>query len=74
MTSLSLYERLGGEEKIRQIAADIFDNHAGNGAVKARFVKTDRAELIRLVTEFVCAGTGGLRSILAKTWSPPTGG
>ena len=36
MTEASLYERLGGEEKIRAIAGDIFDNHLGNPAVKAR--------------------------------------
>jgi hemoglobin len=66
MTSLSLYERLGGEEKIRQIATDIYDNHAGNGAVMARFVKTDRAELIRLVKEFVCAGTDGPQKYAGK--------
>ena len=38
MPSSSLYERLGGEEKIREIAADVFDNHLKNNAVKARSI------------------------------------
>ncbi len=66
MTEASLYERLGGEEKIRAIAGDIFDNHLGNPAVKARYVDSDRNEVIRLVTEFVCAGTGGPQAYTGK--------
>lgn len=30
MADASLYERLGGEEKIRKIATTLFDNHASN--------------------------------------------
>ena len=59
MSDASLYERLGGEDKIRQIAGDIFDNHLANDAVKARYVDSDRDNVIKLVTEFICAGTGG---------------
>lgn len=36
MPDKSLYERLGGEDKIRVIAGDIFENHLRNTAVKAR--------------------------------------
>lgn len=66
MTEKSLYERLGGEEKIRTIATSIFDNHVNNDAVKARYADSDRDEVIRLVTEFVCAGTGGPQSYTGK--------
>ena len=66
MPSSSLYERLGGEEKIRVIAADVFDNHLRNNAVKARYVDSDRANVIKLVTEFICAGTGGPQQYTGK--------
>ncbi|MDJ0521530.1 MAG: group 1 truncated hemoglobin [Planctomycetota bacterium] len=59
MSTTSLYERLGGEDKIRAIAGDIFDNHKQNDAVSARYVDSDRDKVIQLVTEFICAGTGG---------------
>ncbi len=59
MSERSLYERLGGEDAIRKIAGDIFDNHRNNDAVQARYADSDRKEVVQLVTEFVCAGTGG---------------
>lgn len=59
MSDASLYERLGGEEKIRAIAQDIFDNHKKNPAVSPRYADSDPQELVRIVTEFICAGTGG---------------
>ena len=55
----TLYERLGGEESIRRIAGDIFDNHKENDVVKARYQDSDRDKVVQLVTEFICAGTGG---------------
>jgi hemoglobin len=59
MTEATLYERLGGEEKIRRIAADILDNHLRNDLVSVRYAGSDRDKLIGTVTEFVCMGTGG---------------
>ncbi len=59
MSDTSLYERLGSEEGIRAIAADIFDLHKNNDVIKARYVDSDRDKVIRLVTEFICMGTGG---------------
>ena len=59
MSDASLYERLGGEGAIRKIAGDIFDNHKGNPSVSARYVDSDRDKVVQLVTEFICAGTGG---------------
>jgi hemoglobin len=59
MSEQTLYERLGGEAAIRTIAGDIFDNHKSNDAVKARYVESDRERVVQLVTEFICAGTGG---------------
>lgn len=66
MTDATLYERLGGESKIREIATDIFDNHTNNAAVRARYVDSDRDRVIRVVTEFICTGTGGPQKYTGK--------
>lgn len=62
----SLYERLGGEAKIRAISADIVDNHLRNDAVKARFANSDRGRLIRMAGDFICMGTGGPQQYTGK--------
>lgn len=66
MAIATLYERLGGESKIREIATTLFDNHAKNDAIKARYAESDRGDVIRLVTEFICAGTGGPQAYSGK--------
>ena len=62
----TLYARLGGEGTIRLIAGDIFDNHMRNDAVKARYVDSDRPKVVQLVTEFICAGTGGSQTYTGR--------
>ncbi|MCG5514123.1 group I truncated hemoglobin [Ectothiorhodospira shaposhnikovii] len=62
MNSSSLYERLGGEDKIHALATTIFDLHRQNPAVRNRYVDSDRDKVIRLAAEFICAGTGGPQS------------
>jgi hemoglobin len=59
MSDATLYERLGGEAKIRMIAADIFDNHLRNEVVRVRYADSKRDEVVKVVTEFICMGTGG---------------
>lgn len=59
MTEASLYERLGGEENIRKIATTLFDTHAKNPQIQARYVNSDRDSVIQLVFEFLCSATGG---------------
>lgn len=66
MSEASLYERLGSEEKIRAIATDILDNHLNNKAVSPRYQDSDREQVIRVVTEFICAGTGGPQQYTGK--------
>jgi hemoglobin len=66
MSEASLYDRLGGEENIRKIATSIFDNHAKNPVIKSRYGASDRDDVIRLVTEFVCVGTGGPQTYSGK--------
>ena len=66
MSDQSLYERLGGEEKIRAIAASIFDNHTQNKTVSARYKDSDRDKVVKVVTEFICVGTGGPQEYTGK--------
>uniref|UniRef100_UPI0030BA2B7C Group 1 truncated hemoglobin n=1 Tax=Shewanella benthica KT99 TaxID=314608 RepID=UPI0030BA2B7C len=63
----SLYERLGGEQKIARIAADIFDTHATNPTVASRYKDSDRERVIKMVTEFLSAGTGGPQDYTGKS-------
>lgn len=56
---ISLYERLGGRERIRQITEDVWINHVNNPDVSARYANSDAEKVKALVTEFVCWGTGG---------------
>lgn len=66
MSEATLYERLGGEEKIRKITSDILDNHLQNDAVRVRYADSNRDEVIRIVTEFICMGTGGPQQYTGK--------
>lgn len=54
----SLFERLGGRNKIAQISEDVWDNHVGNPEVSPRYVNSDPIKIKALVTDFVCWGTG----------------
>jgi hemoglobin len=63
----TLYERLGGEERIKRLAADILDNHYRNPLIRSRFEKVgDRAALERHSVEFLCAGSGGPQTYTGK--------
>jgi len=55
----TLYDRLGKRPGIEAIATDIFNNHKSNPIVRNRYVNSDPATVIRLVTEMCCAGFGG---------------
>lgn len=66
MPESSLYERLGGKEKILQIATTLFDTHAKNPTIRARYVNSDRDQLIRLVFEFLCSATGGTQEYTGR--------
>lgn len=62
----TLYERLGGREKITSLVTDIVDNHLRNPLIRTRFEKVDRPTLERHVAEFFCAGSGGPESYTGK--------
>ena len=36
----TLYERLGGEERIQRLVTDVVENHYGNPLIRARFAKS----------------------------------
>jgi truncated hemoglobin YjbI len=66
MSEPGLYGRIGGEEGIRAITTDIFDNHVRNNKVSVRYQDSDHDRVIRVVTEFICAGTGGPQEYAGK--------
>jgi hemoglobin len=61
MSGLTLYERLGGEEKIRPMVADLLALHQSNPVIAPRYAvaKKSDAEIIDLVVDLLCSGTGG---------------
>ena len=59
MIEASLYERLGGGDKIKQIVADVWANHTSNPLIQNRYANSDGEKVKQVVWEFFCAGTGG---------------
>ncbi len=55
----SLFERLGGSDKITQVSCDIVDLHMKNDAISNRFANSDTDKLKKTVAEFFITGTGG---------------
>lgn len=55
----SLYDRLGGHDRIATICSDIFENHQANPLIRTRYIDSDPVKVKRLVTEMCCAGFGG---------------
>jgi len=55
----TLYERLGGRDRIATIVANIWENHISNPLIKQRYVNSDPVKVKQLVTELCCAGFGG---------------
>ena len=61
MANASLYDRLGGEEKIRTIVVDLLALHHQNPAISTRYdnAKKSDAEIVDLVVDLLCSATGG---------------
>lgn len=55
----SLYERLGGADKITQIASDLVDIHLDNPRISPRYADSDPTKLKNGAATFFIAGTGG---------------
>jgi hemoglobin len=65
--STSLYQRLGGVERISQLARDVVALHYANPLLKTRFEQVkDRAKLEQNTIDFICAGTGGPQTYSGK--------
>lgn len=62
----SLYDRLGGHDRIAAICNDIFSNHQANPLIKTRYADSDPVKVKRLVTEMCCAGFGGPEQYTGK--------
>lgn len=63
----TLYERLGGEERIQRLVTDAIDNHYRNPLIGVRFEKiADRATAERHAVEFFCVGSGGPQTYTGK--------
>ena len=61
MADASLYDRLGGEEKIRAIVIDLLALHHQNPAISTRYdnAKKSDAEIVDLVVDLLGSATGG---------------
>jgi hemoglobin len=61
LSSASLYDRLGGEEKIRQIVTDLLALHQSNPVISTRYnnAKKGDTEIIDLVVDLLGSATGG---------------
>ncbi len=55
----TLFERLGGRAGIRRIVEDVWALHLANPDISPRYARSDGAAVVRQVTDFLCAGTGG---------------
>jgi hemoglobin len=55
----TLYERLGGRDRLARIVEDAVDNHLRNPKIRHRFENTDEREFRKLAYEFFAAGSGG---------------
>ena len=55
---MSLFNRLGGEDKVRMIVLDTFQNHVTNPIIKGRFVDSDPEYVKQKVYEIFAAATG----------------
>lgn len=63
----TLYERLGGEERIQRLVTDLIDNHYRNPLIRVRFeAVSDRAAMERHAVEFLCMGSGGPQAYTGK--------
>lgn len=55
----SLYQRLGGAERIAAVVEEALDRHAANPLLAPRFRGKDLPRLKQLGTQFFCMGSGG---------------
>lgn len=59
MQATSLYDRVGGGERLRSLIGQVVDAHLANPAIQARFHGMDRAQLTEGAFGFFAAAMGG---------------
>ena len=62
--TVTLYERLGGEEELTAIVDEVVEEHMNNPAISARFMPYKErpeylAQIKKHTVNFFCAGSGG---------------
>jgi hemoglobin len=57
--SASLYERLGGAERLRALVAQIVDAHLENADIQSRFQPFDRERMVEGAFRFFAQAMGG---------------
>jgi hemoglobin len=62
-----LYDRLGGYDRIHELAREIVHLHSQNEAIKGMFEYLDREELAKRSADFIASGTGGSQSYSGPT-------
>lgn len=62
----SLYERLGGFDRITAIVNNLVDLHMANPLIMSRFENADPQKLKESATLFFCAGSGGAETYPGK--------
>lgn len=62
----TLYQRLGGEEKVRKIVKDVLDRNYNNPVIGHHFKKVDMNKLNERVFEFFSMGIGGPHQYTGK--------
>jgi hemoglobin len=62
----ALYDRLGGYDRIHQLAGEWVRLHGQNDAIKQMFTHIDAQNLSKHVADFVAAGTGGSQSYTGR--------
>ena len=68
--SKTLYERLGGTEKITKISSDLVEIHLANPRISARYADSDPVAVKEKVSTFFIAGTGGPNNYKGKEMLP----
>jgi len=67
MKMSTLYERLGGNQGIRNIVNDVISAHLANPVIKVRFENIDDIDHAKkMAVEFFCAGSGGPETYTGK--------
>ena len=59
MDKKSLFDRLGGQDAVTAVVADFAGRVLADARVNKKFARSDKARLVKNLTDFVCFATGG---------------